>query len=92
MSRGPTSRSGVTWKPSPIARGGPSARVHDSSLVDTGISGAPEHIQGMKDAATIIAINSDAKAPIFDVAHYGVTADLFDVVPALTEKLKELKG
>jgi electron transfer flavoprotein alpha subunit len=53
-----------------------------------GISGAPEHLEGMRDAATIIAINSDPNAPIFEVAQYGVAADLFDVVPALTEKIK----
>ena len=51
-------------------------------------SGAPEHIEGMKDAELIIAINTDPNAPIFDYAHYGVTEDLFDIVPALTEKLK----
>ena len=71
-------KSGVTVKP--------------KIYIAIGISGAPEHIQGMKDATTIVAINSDPKAPIFDVAHYGVTADLFDVVPALTEKVKELRG
>ncbi len=52
-----------------------------------GISGAPEHIEGMKDADLIIAVNTDANAPIFDYAHYGTTEDLFDLVPALTEKL-----
>src|SRR6202008_1769367 len=74
-------------------RGGkPGVSVKPKIYIAVGISGAPEHVQGMKDAATIVAINSDPKAPIFDVAHYGVTAALFDVVPALTEKLKELKG
>lgn len=52
-----------------------------------GISGAPEHIEGMKDADLIIAVNTDANAPIFDYAHYGTTEDLFDLVPAITEKL-----
>jgi electron transfer flavoprotein alpha subunit len=42
----------------------------------------------MSDAELIIAINTDEKAPIFDVAHYGTTADLFDVLPALTEELQ----
>ena len=42
----------------------------------------------MRDAELIIACNTDPQAPIFDVAHYGTTADLFDLVPALTEKLK----
>ena len=53
-----------------------------------GISGAPEHIQGMKDAELIIAVNSDANAPIFDHAHFGICGDLFDVIPALTECAK----
>lgn len=53
-----------------------------------GISGAPEHLQGMKDAELIVAVNSDAKAPIFDVAHFGGTADILDLMPALTERLQ----
>jgi len=52
-----------------------------------GISGAPEHIEGMKDSELIIAVNTDETAPIFEHAHYGVTEDLFDIVPLLTEKL-----
>jgi electron transfer flavoprotein alpha subunit len=52
-----------------------------------GISGAPEHLEGMKDAELIIAVNTDPNAPIFGTAHYGVVADLFDVSEALTEKL-----
>jgi len=63
-------------------------KVKPEAYIAVGVSGAPEHIEGMKDAELIIAINTDANAPIFDVAHYGVTADLFDIVPALTEKLK----
>jgi electron transfer flavoprotein alpha subunit len=80
------------WMPKSRQVGKSGVTVKPKIYIAIGISGAPEHIQGMKDAGTIVAINSDPKAPIFDVAHYGVTADLFDVVPALTEKLKELKG
>jgi electron transfer flavoprotein alpha subunit len=53
-----------------------------------GISGAPEHLEGMRGAEMIIAVNTDAKAPIFDVAHYGATCDMLDLLPALTEKVK----
>jgi electron transfer flavoprotein alpha subunit len=56
-----------------------------------GISGAPEHIEGMRDAGLIVAINSDQTAPIFNVAHYGVASDLFDVIPLLTEKVRAAK-
>jgi len=57
-----------------------------------GISGAPEHLEGMKDSELIVAVNTDARAPIFDVAHYGVVADLFDFLPALTEAVRQRKG
>src|SRR5882724_4722659 len=80
------------WMPKSRQVGKSGVSVKPKIYIAIGISGAPEHVQGMKDAATIVAINSDPKAPIFDIAHYGVTADLFDVVPALTEKVKELKG
>ncbi len=80
------------WMPKSRQVGKSGASVKPKVYLAVGISGAPEHVQGMKDAATIIAINSDPKAPIFDVAHYGVAADLFEVVPALTEKLRALRG
>ncbi len=62
-------------------------KVKPKLYLALGISGAPEHIEGMKDADLIIAVNTDPKAPIFDYAHYGVVQDLFDFIPALSSKL-----
>ncbi|MDE3089939.1 MAG: electron transfer flavoprotein subunit alpha/FixB family protein [Chloroflexota bacterium] len=76
------------WLPKSRQVGKSGSTVKPKLYFAVGISGAPEHLEGMRDAGLIIAINTDPKAPIFDVAHYGITADLFDVVPALTEKIK----
>jgi electron transfer flavoprotein alpha subunit len=56
-----------------------------------GISGAPEHIEGMRDAELIIAVNTDENAPIFSHAHYGYVGDMLDVIPALTEEVRKQK-
>ncbi len=76
------------WLPKTRQVGKSGLTVKPKMYLALGISGAPEHLEGMRGAETIIAINTDPKAPIFDVAHYGATCDLLDLLPALTEKIK----
>jgi electron transfer flavoprotein alpha subunit len=76
------------WMPRARQVGKSGMKVKPKVYIALGISGAPEHIEGMKSSSTIIAINSDKNAPIFDVAHYGMTEDLFDVVEELVEELE----
>ena len=75
------------WLPKTRQVGKSGLKVKPKVYLTFGISGAPEHLEGMRDAELIIACNTDANAPIFDVAHYGTTIDLFDLVPAMTETL-----
>lgn len=76
------------WLPKSRQVGKSGLKVKPKAYLMFGISGAPEHLEGMRDAELIIACNTDANAPIFDVAHYGTTCDLFDLAPALVEKLE----
>jgi electron transfer flavoprotein alpha subunit len=76
------------WLPKTRQVGKSGLTVKPKVYLAFGISGAPEHLEGMRGAETIIAVNTDPKAPIFDVAHYGATCDMLDLLPALTEKVK----
>lgn len=75
------------WLPKSRQVGKSGVKVKPRAYLMFGISGAPEHLEGMRDAELIIACNTDAQAPIFDTAQYGTTVDLFDLLPELTEKL-----
>jgi len=67
-------------------------RVKPKVYLALGISGAPEHVEGISDSDMIIAVNTDPNAPIFTVAKFGTTVDLLDLAPQLTEKVKQAKG
>ncbi|MEZ5116594.1 MAG: electron transfer flavoprotein subunit alpha/FixB family protein [Candidatus Nanopelagicales bacterium] len=75
------------WLPKSRQVGKSGQKVKPKAYLAFGISGAPEHLEGMRNADLIIACNTDEKAPIFDVAHYGTTVDLFDLVPALVDEI-----
>jgi electron transfer flavoprotein alpha subunit len=76
------------WLPKTRQVGKSGMTVKPKLYLAVGISGAPEHLEGMRGAECVVAVNTDPNAPIFGVAHYGVVSDLFDVLPALTEKVK----
>src|SRR5437762_3940583 len=80
------------WLPMDRQIGSSGQTVAPKLYLALGISGAIQHIVGMKGARSIIAINKDAEAPIFEIADFGVVGNLFDIVPALTEEVKRAKG
>jgi electron transfer flavoprotein alpha subunit len=80
------------WLPTSRLVGKSGKSVKPKFYLALGISGAPEHVEGIVDSEVILAINTDAAAPIFDTATYGTTADLFDLIPVLTEQVRQAKG
>ncbi len=80
------------WLPKDRQVGQSGKTVKPKLYVAVGISGAFQHITGIRGAETIIAINKDGNAPIFNIADYGIVDDLFKVVPALSTKIRELIG
>ena len=80
------------WLPPTRLVGKSGKQVRPQLYLALGISGAPEHVEAIAESELIIAINTDPAAPIFDVARYGVEADMFDLLPELVEQIEQVRG